>query len=163
LPELDNSPALADALFILTSDHGEEFLEHNGIFHGATLFEEVVKVPIIVKAGRNDSISMRPVAHRDAVHTIMEAIGFARRPAPALTLRSEMPERTIVQLLENVGSFAVRQGRYKSIVNYRNNAQMLFDLESDPGETKDIAKIHPNVAQRFLKLTDFEARQIIKR
>ena len=74
-----------------------------------------------------------------------------------------MPERSIVQLLENVGSFAVRQGRYKSIVNYRNNAQMLFDLESDPGETRDIAEIQPDIARRFLKLTDFEARQIIKR
>ena len=163
LLELENSPALADALFILTGDHGEEFLEHNGIFHGATLYEETIKVPIIVKDGRNDGISQRAVAHRDAVHTIMESIGFARRPAPALTLRSEIPERTIVNLLENVGSFAVRQGRYKSIINYRNNAQMLFDLESDPGETQDIAKTQPDLAQRFLKITDFEARQIIKR
>ncbi len=163
LSKLENSPALADALFILTGDHGEEFLEHNGIFHGATLYEEAVKVPIIVKDGRSGGISNRAVTHRDAVHTIMQFIGFARRPAPALALRSEMPERAIVNLLENVGSFAVRHGRYKSIINYRNNAQMLFDLESDPGETQDIAKTHPDVAERFLKLTDFEARQIIKR
>ncbi|HEV2843584.1 MAG TPA: sulfatase, partial [Thermoanaerobaculia bacterium] len=34
---------------ILTSDHGEEFAEHGGLEHGKTLFEEVLRVPLIVK------------------------------------------------------------------------------------------------------------------
>lgn len=34
---------------ILVSDHGEEFAEHGGLEHGSTLFEEVLRVPLIVK------------------------------------------------------------------------------------------------------------------
>ena len=57
----------------------------------------------------------------------------------------------------------MRKGGYKSIINYRNDAPMLFDLEHYPKEAKDISKIRPDVACEFSKLIEYEARQIIKR
>jgi arylsulfatase A-like enzyme len=41
-----------DSLIILTSDHGEEFNEHGGFDHARTLFEELLRVPMIVKLPR---------------------------------------------------------------------------------------------------------------
>ncbi len=38
-----------DALIVLTSDHGEEFLEHDGWEHGHTLFNEQLHVPLVLK------------------------------------------------------------------------------------------------------------------
>jgi len=38
-----------DTLLVITSDHGEEFYEHNGWLHGRTLYEEQIKVPLIIK------------------------------------------------------------------------------------------------------------------
>lgn len=38
-----------DTLIILTSDHGEEFADHGGFWHGATLYEEQIRVPLLVK------------------------------------------------------------------------------------------------------------------
>jgi arylsulfatase A-like enzyme len=38
-----------DSFVILVSDHGEEFAEHGGFEHGWTVFEEVLRVPLIVK------------------------------------------------------------------------------------------------------------------
>jgi arylsulfatase A-like enzyme len=38
-----------DALIILTSDHGEEFWEHNGYYHGHTLYNELLHVPLLIK------------------------------------------------------------------------------------------------------------------
>ena len=38
-----------DTLVVLTSDHGEEFGEHGGWWHGETLYDEVLHVPLIVK------------------------------------------------------------------------------------------------------------------
>ena len=35
-------------LIIFVSDHGEEFYEHNGTTHGRTVFEEVIRVPLIM-------------------------------------------------------------------------------------------------------------------
>ncbi len=39
---------LNNTLLIITSDHGEEFYEHGSFYHGATLFEEVIKVPLVI-------------------------------------------------------------------------------------------------------------------
>lgn len=38
-----------NTLIIITSDHGEEFFEHGGLKHGYTVYDEVIKVPIIMK------------------------------------------------------------------------------------------------------------------
>src|SRR6185503_8593654 len=43
---LESSGLLADALVVLTSDHGEEFLEHGGVMHGLAQYEESVRVPL---------------------------------------------------------------------------------------------------------------------
>ena len=36
-----------DTLFVLTADHGEEFYEHGGWWHGITLYDEQIHVPLI--------------------------------------------------------------------------------------------------------------------
>ena len=38
-----------DALIVVTSDHGEEFMEHGDVAHGHSLYEEMIRVPLIVK------------------------------------------------------------------------------------------------------------------
>ena len=38
-----------DTVVVVTADHGEEFLEHGGWWHGTTLYEEQIHVPLIVK------------------------------------------------------------------------------------------------------------------
>ncbi len=39
---------LKDTIFIITSDHGEEFWDHNNFEHGHTLYEEIIHVPLII-------------------------------------------------------------------------------------------------------------------
>lgn len=48
--ELQRRRFLDNAIVIVTADHGEEFWEHEDIFHGKTLYEESVRVPLIVIA-----------------------------------------------------------------------------------------------------------------
>ena len=38
-----------NTLIIITSDHGEAFLEHDQLLHGQTLFEEEIRIPLIIK------------------------------------------------------------------------------------------------------------------
>lgn len=42
-----------NTVIVLTSDHGEEFLEHDGWWHGTTLYDEQLHVPLIVKLPNN--------------------------------------------------------------------------------------------------------------
>ena len=54
-----------DVIVVIASDHGEEFHEHGGVYHGSTLYEEQVRVPLIVQA---KGLAPRRVA--DAVSTL---------------------------------------------------------------------------------------------
>ncbi len=67
-----------DSLIIFTSDHGEEFNEHGGFDHSRTLFEELLRVPMIIKLPRQDRggsrISER-VSIIDIAPTVLEIAG----------------------------------------------------------------------------------------
>lgn len=49
LAELDAAGVYDDTVIVLTADHGEEFGEHGGFWHGLTLYEEQIHVPLLVK------------------------------------------------------------------------------------------------------------------
>ena len=48
-----------DTLFVLTADHGEEFNEHGGWWHGITLYDEQVHVPLVMKLPEGDRAGQR--------------------------------------------------------------------------------------------------------
>lgn len=70
---------LEDTYFIVTSDHGEEFLEHGFIGHGGNLHRPVLRVPLLIRgpdvaAGRRIE---SPVGHTDLMPTILDLLGIA--------------------------------------------------------------------------------------
>ena len=50
LEQLRESGAWEDTLIIVTADHGEEFLDHGQFGHAKSLYEELVGVPLLIKA-----------------------------------------------------------------------------------------------------------------
>jgi arylsulfatase A-like enzyme len=49
LARLEADGLYDDTMIVLTSDHGEEFHEHGGFWHGLTLYDEQIRVPLLVK------------------------------------------------------------------------------------------------------------------
>jgi hypothetical protein len=95
----------ARAWVVLTADHGEEFKEHGSMGHGRQLYEEVVRVPLLIGrassgaaggdptgAAAQDPPSpvATPVAGIDIFPTIVDLAG-ARRPTPGLQGKSLVP------------------------------------------------------------------------
>ncbi len=77
-------------MIVLTADHGEEFSEHKAWLHGHSVYEEVVRVPLIVKffGSRNAGRTVhRPVYGVDVTPTIIEELGF-KLPGTILDGRS---------------------------------------------------------------------------
>lgn len=65
-------------LVVITSDHGEEFGEHGGWFHGTTLYEEVLRVPLVLWGPRVVPADVRvatPVSLVDLMPTILDLAG----------------------------------------------------------------------------------------
>lgn len=48
-----------DTLIILTADHGEEFNEHGGFWHGTTLYDEQIHIPLLIKLPKNELAGTR--------------------------------------------------------------------------------------------------------
>ncbi len=72
-----------DALIIVTSDHGEELHDHGGWWHGATLFDEQIHVPLIIKLPRNERAGTRvpwQVREIDIPATILGIAGVEPEP-----------------------------------------------------------------------------------
>ena len=94
---LQRAGRLDDALVIVTADHGEAFNEHGALQHSTSLYEEVLRVPLLVRfpagspwaAHHGRSLPQR-VSLADLFPTLLELAG-ARGPAYALDGRSLLP------------------------------------------------------------------------
>ena len=91
IDELDRRGVLKQTWLIVTSDHGESFGEHAGVFcHGKSLYETEVRVPLIVipPGGREPKQTVKEaVSLRDMAATIVELAGLQRdAPFPGESL-----------------------------------------------------------------------------
>ncbi len=81
ISHLEERDVLRNTLMVVTSDHGEEFLDHGSWEHQKTLYEEVIRVPLVVSgpglAARREAL---PVSLLDVAPTILE---FLQVPPPA--------------------------------------------------------------------------------
>jgi len=148
-----------ETLVVLTSDHGEEFFEHGGMAHGTTLHDELIHVPLVVKAPRSWEATAGAkvdalVELRDLLPTFLDAAGAtragdaaARSLLPWIRGSGGAPRRDFV-VAELGDSIAVRTAEHKLIVD-RGASPRLYDLTQDAGETRDVAALHPDVVARL--------------
>ena len=142
---------------LLLADHGEEFLEHGGTGHGLKLYDELLRVPLILYApGRVEPRRVaQPVSTVDVLPTLRELAGMppGERDAGVSLLatlrgdvqepRSFFPMRFWKPTNVRLARKAVVRGRYKYIVEQPVNVEELYDLESDPGERRNLAASEP--------------------
>ena len=153
--ELASTGVTEDALIIVTSDHGEALFEHGRWEHGGSLFDEVIRVPLIVSGpGVRPGRISAPASLTDLMPTILDALAieperdlsFAGESLwPVLTGSGDLAERAIFVegTLYGAEQKAVIQWPYKVIHQLEGNRSLLFDLDADPGELADLAAIYP--------------------
>lgn len=154
LRSLSETGMLADSIVVLTSDHGEEFAEHDRMGHSKSVYDEVLRVPLLMWApglippGRRiDEL----VSLVDVVPTILDLLEI--EPPTALqgtSLRSGLERGTVLddgpRFAEGPDTarpghrlIAARTGSHKWIA--RDDSPVparIFDLRSDPGETRSL-------------------------
>ena len=134
---------------VVTSDHGEEFKEHGSLGHGRSLYDEVVKVPLIVadlRAGGSARRVTEQVRTIDIFPTLCALAGTA--PPAGVQGKSLLPwlsggkEASRGAVSETIRFDAYRKSYRapgeKIIVRLEDNRREFYDLASDPGETRNL-------------------------
>ncbi|MBX2797212.1 MAG: sulfatase [Myxococcales bacterium] len=139
-------------ILVLFADHGEEFWDHGGFEHGHTLFDEVMRVPFVVKApGLATGTFDTPVSLLDLTPTILDLVG--QPPLEGLHGRSLVPllkgdeaekealsERSLGfgRPLYGLEMWGVYHGNKKWWTH--EGRETLYDLTSDPQERENLLK-----------------------
>ncbi len=142
------------AILIVSSDHGEAFGEHGTFTHTKTIYEELVRVPLLVwGAGVQARVIDEPVSVADVFPTVLDLFGLEVSDdltpvslVPLLAGSDARLERPI--LAEGRLRRALYAGDLKVIVDTRKKTIEAYDLAADPGEldnvyTRDPARVEP--------------------
>jgi arylsulfatase A-like enzyme len=145
--EAVKEPELARRTFVIFSaDHGEAFGEHRSRHHAGTMYEELLRVPLLVSgpgivARKLDT----PVSLIDLGPTILDIFG---EPTPGDHLGQTLAPLLAGQKVHLTRPIAGEAGRlmqslvfpdgYKAIIDLRRRTQEVYDLRNDPGETRNL-------------------------
>jgi choline-sulfatase len=164
---LDSLGLAEDTLVVVTADHGEGLLDHGTWIHGLDVYEETVRVPLLMRLPQVIPEGTRiaePVELVDLAPTILALLGIdgsahafqGRNIAPALRGQARLEPRHPVFFYRRHYSagfrngvfvdgelYGVRQGSWKYIRHDRREADELFDLEADPGEQRNLVGRSP--------------------
>jgi arylsulfatase A-like enzyme len=136
----------------ITSDHGEYFLERGRFFHGRDVYDQLMRVPLVI--GGDISRSLR--GHRvdaavgtiDIARTLLAQAEIADADFPGhdmMTTENPAPPTPAIYLEgcyawgSDERKLAVVEDGFKLIHRLDEDAFELYDLERDPSETKELS------------------------
>jgi arylsulfatase A-like enzyme len=155
-----------NTLVIITSDHGEEFLEHGEGGHGKNLYQETVRVPLVVKLPGHlkGTIPDLPMSLIDVMPTILDMMHVT--PPPGILGRSRWQEKKLLrwfrgkvtgrdreycyaELETNSSLKAIFSPPWKYIYDFKDNTGQLYNIATDPGELYDRGSTETGVGNQL--------------
>ncbi len=146
-------------LVVLTADHGEEFADHGGFEHGHTLFDELVRVPLILRMPGTlaPGVVDTRVAHVDVAPTICALTNVP--PAPAFVgrdLQSVITDPDAIEIpIVLEGNFWgppfygwIYDG-HKFVIGPQG--KLLFNLDADPAELNELSAAQPKRLEEMME------------
>lgn len=179
LDELQRLGLYEDAVIIITSDHGEEFLEHGNLEHSKTLYPEVLHVPLVVKFPGGQFAGQRvsaPVQLIDLLPTLLDVIHVEKPDSLAgislLDILASPPLQESIKQhrvlfsemsLPDMRRVAVQTGEYLAIANLDlqdshnipMRAEELYRISQDAVAAECIALEEPVMAGYLTQLARF--------
>jgi arylsulfatase A-like enzyme len=169
---LERSGTWERTLVVVTSDHGEEFLEHGGVLHGRTQYDELLRIPLILRGpGVPSGVRIaRPVSIVDVMPTVLALLG---EPPPDATDGADLlaidgatgaaGERILFGEADHNNrapdiTRSARGARFKLVLDRLSGAHALYDLRTDPREQRDVKAANPEEVRRLLaEIARFES------
>lgn len=153
------------AIVALTADHGESLGEHGESTHGLLPYEATLRVPLIIKAAARRQAPHGlhgPATLADLAPTLLDLAGAPRGDVPGRSLFDAGAQGVFEAYGEAVAPaldfnwaplFALRRGTWKIVAGPEGRGDAtgdaLYDLVSDPHETRNVARAHPEEVNRL--------------
>jgi arylsulfatase A-like enzyme len=135
----------ADVMLVVVSDHGEEFHEHGGLFHMGTLYQELVRVPLLVYRTRSTPrIEPMPVGINRLPATMLQFLGYQGEYVRTMDLTAQPVEPFEVFSYFSISeqterrSFMILHEDLKLVYHPFYGHLELYDLARDPGERRNV-------------------------
>ena len=169
LERIDRSAGPAGTTIVLTADHGDEFLERGNWHHTKTVYDELVRVPLIVvpAGGRAGRVVDTPVSLADLMPTLLDLAGAnPDAAAEGLSLAPLLANRNTGDDFASRGLYGETrrwarldrrywmEGSHKLMVDLEAGTRALYDVVADPGERTDLAPTDPAAADRMQRALD---------
>lgn len=163
---LEDQKLLKNTVVIINSDHGDEFLEHGGMGHWTTLYNELLHVPLILvpngQVTATHSAIDSYVRNIDIFPTLLDIANIpiknkidGRSLLPAIKGEEKIDSTNII--LSRVKSktkdilLSIFEKNNKYIFNSTKGTAQLFNLENDFGEKNDLSILQPQTASDMLR------------
>lgn len=160
-------------IFILTSDHGDEFYEHNRIDHGHSLYDELIRVPLIIKMpniARKNKITSQ-VSSIDIMPTIINLVGIKISNSVSNQMEGKSLLRVMAGELLAQDVYAETDYRYatfqrgirtsdgwKYIYNLENKMSELYNLRTDSSEQINLNEKYKDISTKLQNKIDKEIK-----
>lgn len=158
LEALERTGRAANTIVLVTSDHGEEFYEHEGWNHGGSVFGEVVRVPLVLAPPNGIAparVESTLVSQLDVLPTLLELAGLPRDEgnegeslAGALSGEGPAARPVLVEGCANrppgagMDALVATPWKLVSVAYGGRDTLLLFDVDADPGERHDVGAAH---------------------
>ena len=152
-----------NSVIIVTADHGEEFGDHGGRYHGTSVYDEQVRVPLlIVTPGiAQGRVIEPPVQTIDLLPTVLDGLEIVIPPrmrGTSLLMHLEAQGPPLASpgqaFAETENYTLLAEGNERLICQRRSGACRLFDTKADPRQTQDIAATRPDRAAALKATTE---------
>ena len=164
LAEFDRLGLTDRTVFVITSDHGTELYEHRRFDHGFTLYDELIRVPLVIRVpGRTGTTTVPDrVSSIDLMPTVLDLLAVRVPAAAQAQLRGVSlvpamlgePARRDVFAETDYRAYTYKravitpEGR-KLVYTLESKRRELYDLTADPSETRDLSAAEPAAADEL--------------
>jgi arylsulfatase A-like enzyme len=156
LDELKERGILDETIVVVTADHGEAFGEHDRFGHHPLLYDELLRVPLIIHVPGIESRTIdQQVSLLDLGPTLYDLLGIETPDAvqgtsfAPLLRGEEMEEEVAIATGAGGKTLACRTSNWKCFLIVEEGRVELYDLQSDPDELRDISEEHPDIVAEF--------------
>jgi arylsulfatase A-like enzyme len=142
-----------NTVFVIGGDNGEAFYEHGFSAHASSLFNEVVKVPMIIRApGLEPGQDGRPAMFLDVPPSVLQLLGLPPHPGfqgISLVEVQPDPDRSVYTIVQTPAAFqsAIVRSGFKLLFSEWDGRYYLWDQVNDPAEKRNLASSRPDLVQ----------------